>query len=126
MSKWHLFIAVAVIFNVLVGLGFVLASNYLFDYLNTEINYVGYTEQGLYVIPHTRFSGFQVEISSSIYEDGQVVNLGPLPRVIPNYPYILFWVSIIGNLVLIALVLVLHKTKRGTTTENKEEQTIKK
>ena len=111
MSKWQVFIAVAVIFNVLVGLGFVLASNYLLDYLNTEINDVGYTDQGFYVIPHTRFSGFQVEISSSIYENGQVVNLGPLPTVIPNYPHILFWASLVGNLVFIAVALVLHKTK---------------
>jgi uncharacterized membrane protein len=126
MSKWHVFIAVAVIFNVLVGLGFVLASNYLFDYLNTEINDVGYTDQGLYVIPHTRFSGFQVEISSGIYENGQVVSIGPLPTVITNYPYILFWSSIVGNFILIALVLVLHRTKLGTITENNEEQTIKR
>jgi uncharacterized membrane protein len=126
MSKWHVFIAAAVIFNVLVGLGFVLASNYLFDYLNTEINDVGYTDQGLYVIPHTRFSGFQVEISSGIYENGQVVSIGPLPTVITNYPYILFWSSIVGNFILIALVLVLHRTKLGTITENNEEQTIKR
>jgi hypothetical protein len=96
---------------VLLGVGFVLASNYLFDYLNTEIGDVGYTGQGLYVIPYIHFSGFQVEISHTYYENGQGVNLGPLPTVIPNYLYILFWVSMLGNLVLIALALVLRKTK---------------
>jgi len=72
---------------------------------------MGYTDQGLYVVPYVHFSGFQVNISHDIYENGQVVNLGPLPTVIPNYPYILFWVSIIGNLVFIAAAFFLHKDK---------------
>ncbi len=105
-----LFVALIVVFNVVLSVGFVLASDYLFDYLNSEVNDVGYTEQGFYVIPHIRFSGFQVEISHGIYENGQVVNLGPLPTVIPNYPYILSWVSMIGNIGLMALALVLQKT----------------
>jgi uncharacterized membrane protein len=95
---------------VLMGVGYVLASSTLYDYLETEMNELGYTEQGLYVIPHIHITGFQVEISHAYYENGQVVNLGPLPTVVPNYPYILFWVSMIGNLVFVALALVLHKT----------------
>jgi hypothetical protein len=118
MSKWHVFIALVVIFNVLLSVGFVLASNYLFDYLNTEIGDVVYTEQGLYVIPYIHFRGFQVEISHDYYENGQVVNLGPLPAVIPNYPYILFWVSMLGNLLFVALALVLHKRITGNTGKN--------
>ena len=97
---------------------FFLASNYLFEYFNTEIGDIGYTDQGLYVIPCIRFSGFQVEISHYIYGNGQVVNLGPLPTVIPNYPYILFWVSIVGNFVFIAVALVLLKTKFSSKTPN--------
>jgi hypothetical protein len=111
MSKWHVFIALVVIFNVAVSGGFILASNYLFDYLNTEMGDIGYTDQGLYSIPYIVFSGFQVQISHEMYENGQSVNLGPLPTVIPNYPYILFWVSTLGNLGLMALALILHKTK---------------
>jgi hypothetical protein len=113
MSKWHVLLAIAVIFNVVLSVGFVLASNYLFDYLNTEIGDVGYTDQGLYTIPYIHFSGFQVSISHDIYKNGQVVNLGTLPTVIPNYPYILFWVSILGNLGFIAVALFFYKTKTG-------------
>jgi hypothetical protein len=109
-------LAVAVIFNVVLSVGFVVASNYLFDYLNTEIGDVGYTDQGLYVVPYVHFSGFQVDISHDIYQNGQVVNLGTLPTVILNYPYILFWVAIIGNLVFVAVAFFLHKTKANTAT----------
>ena len=110
MSKWVVFFALALIFNVLMGVGYVVASGSLYDYLETEMNDVGYTDQGLYVIPYISITGFQVEISHTYYENGQVVNLGPLPAVIPNYPYLLFWVSMIGNLGFVALALVLHKT----------------
>jgi hypothetical protein len=111
MSKCYVLFALALIFNVLMGVGYVLASSNLYDYLEAEMNELGYTEQGLYVIPHILINGFQVEISHTYYENGQVVNLGPLPTVVPNYPYLLFWVSMIGNLVFVALALVLHKSK---------------
>ncbi|MEJ2363956.1 MAG: hypothetical protein P8017_04615 [Deltaproteobacteria bacterium] len=117
MTKWRTFLAVVVIFNVVLSVGFVLASNYLFDYLNTEIGDVGYTDQGLYVIPYIRFSGFQVNISHDIYENGQVVNLGTLSTVIPNYPYILFWASTLGNIILITTTLFLYKTKTSRTQQ---------
>ena len=105
------FFALALIFNVVMGVGYVVASGNLYDYLETEMNDVGYTEHGLYVISHIRITGFQVEISHAYYENGQVVNLSPLPTVVPNYPYLLFWVSMIGNLVFVALALVLNKTQ---------------
>jgi hypothetical protein len=109
MSKFRvfitLFVALIVVFNVVLSVGFVLASHYLFGYLNSEINSVSYNDQtGLYVIPYIHFSGFEVQVGGVIYEDGQVVNLGPLPDVILNYPYILFWVSVIGNIVLVGLM----------------------
>jgi len=106
-----LFVALIVAFNVVLSVSFVLASNYLFDYLNSEINDVSYNDQtGLYVIPYIHFSGFEVQISGTIYEDGYVVNLGPLPDVILNYPYILFWVSVIGNIVLVGfMALILYR-----------------
>ena len=111
VSKWYVLFGLALIFNVLMGVGYVVASGSLYDYLETGMNNVGYTEQGLYVIPHIRITGFQVEISHTYYDNGQVVNLGPLPSVVPNYPYLLFWVCVIGNLVFIALALILHKTQ---------------
>ena len=111
LSKWYVLFGLVLIFNVLLGVGYVVASGNLYDYLETEMSDVGYTEQGLYVIPYIRITGFQVEISHSYCENGQVVNLGPLPTVVPNYPYILFLVLMIGNLGFIALALVLHTTQ---------------
>ena len=107
------------------GVGYVVASGNLYDYLETEMNDVGYTEQGLYVIPHIRITGFQVEISHTYYENGQGVNLGPLPTVVPNYPYILFWMSMIGNLVIIGLALLIYEVNFGRLLKKMEKRISK-
>ena len=122
MSKWILFFVLALIFNVTMGVGYFLASNNLYDYLNTRMSDVRYTEQGLYVIPYTRITGLQVEVGLDVYENGQVVNLGTLLRVVPNYPYILFWVSMIGNFVIIVLALIVYEVNFGRLLKKMENK----
>jgi hypothetical protein len=96
MSKRHVLIALIILFNAIMVTGFILSNIYMWNFLKTEINdKTAYIEE----------IGFQVSISHPVYVNGTIVNLGPLPTVIPNYPFILFWVSTIGNVVFIALVL---------------------
>ena len=96
MSKRRVLIALIILFNAIMVTGFILSNIYMWNFLKTEINdKTAYIEE----------IGFQVSISHPVYVNGTIVNLGPLPTVIPNYPFILFWVSTIGNLVFIALVL---------------------
>jgi hypothetical protein len=113
MSKWIVFIVLALIFNVVMGVVFVLANNSLWDFIMTEIDHAPPPiDEGLYqVVPYIHISGFEVSLSHHIYINGTIGNLGPLPAVVPNYPYMLFWVCIIGNFIFVALALVLHKSK---------------
>ena len=121
MSKWIVFVALVLVFNVLVGVGFVLANNMLWDYLNTQINEVGGNKgEGNFVIPFILDSGLQVTVGHEFWSDnGTLVNLGPRPLGIPNYPYMLFWVSMLGNLVLIGVAFTLWKTDSGRRKETR-------
>ena len=50
------------------------------------------------------FDPFGIGVHHPNYINGTLMNLGPLPTVIINFPFILLWVSIIGNLILFILV----------------------
>ena len=111
MSKWVVLFALALIFNVIMGVSFVLANNSMWDFITSEIDYdPSQVADSNHLVPYIIISGFEVSVGHSIHSDG-AFNPGPLPTVIPNYPYILFWVLMIGNLVFAALALVLHKTQ---------------
>jgi hypothetical protein len=126
-SKWRVFVVLVVIFNVLVGVAFVSSNIYMWDYLNTQINEVGGNKgQGSFVIPYIEVSGLQVTVGHEFWSDnGTVVNLGPFPTGVPNYPFILFWVSMVGNLVFIAFAVVLHKTGLSTLLKKMENRISK-
>src|SRR4030042_7156085 len=100
-------VAYVAIFNVLMILAIIFANSYMWGYLNTEINEKsGNQGHGSYVIPYIIENGFQVIIGHEFWADnGTIVNLGPLPTGIPNYPFILSLISIMGNLALIVLVI---------------------
>jgi hypothetical protein len=115
MSKRRGLVALIILFNAIIVTGFILSNIYMWNFLKTEINEkASYNGQGLYAISCIEGIGFQVSISHPVYANGTIVNLGPLPTVIPNYPFILFWVSIIGNLVFIALVLRNKASKQSS------------
>lgn len=94
------------IFNVLIIVAFIFSNTYMWNYLYTEINELsGNKGQGNFVIPYILYmNGFEVTIGHDYWSDN-LVNMGPIPTGIPNYPFIIFWVSIVGNLGLMALVL---------------------
>jgi hypothetical protein len=123
-SKRRVFVVLIVIFNVLVGVAFVSSNIYMWNYLDTTINEVGGNKgQGNFVIPYIEVSGLQVTVGHEFWSDnGTLVNLGPLPKSVPNYPFILFWVGMVGNLVFIAFALVLYKTGLSTWLKNMENR----
>jgi hypothetical protein len=103
MSKWHVRIALVLIFNTLVIVGYILASIYVMNYFDTKLS----VERGYSVI----FGDlFHIEIVHPIISDGQIIYPPTAAGSgIWNYPFILFWVFAIGNLLLIAEALVYGK-----------------
>ena len=122
MSKWVVFFAVALIFNVVMGAGFVLANDSMWDFIISEIDYdPSQMAEDSHVVPYIIISGFEVSVGDEIYSNG-AFNLGPLPTVIPNYPYILFWVSMIGNLVIIGLAFLIYAANFGRLLKKMENR----
>ncbi len=109
MSKWIVFFALALIFNVTMGVSFVLANNSMWVSIIAEIDYdPSQVAEDSHVVPYIIISDFEVSVGQAIYSNG-AFNPGPLPTVVPNYPYMLFWVCMVGNLVLLVLALVLYE-----------------
>ena len=90
MSKRQV-IVVAAIFNVLMIVAFIFSNIYIWGYLN------GY-------LTRNEWSPLQIGIAHMTVIQGDAVPIGTFIPF-PNYPFILFWASTVGNLVLIALVL---------------------
>ncbi len=61
----------------------------LWDYLNKQINEVGGNKgEGNFVIPFILDSGLHVTVGHEFwFENGTLVNLGPLPIGVPNYSF---------------------------------------
>jgi hypothetical protein len=65
MSKRQAIVVCVVISNVLMIIGFVLSSIYMWNFLKTEINEgQSYNEQRFYVIPYIEDTGFQVQFKA--------------------------------------------------------------
>ena len=79
------------IFNILVSLVFIGSNLYLWNFLNGKISYNNWGPLQMGIVPKTIVSG-------------EVTTIG-LYSPIPNYPFILFWVAIIGNFVLAFLAI---------------------
>jgi hypothetical protein len=123
MFKWIAFIALVLVFNVIMGVGFVWANNLVWDFFKAELetNDTAHVslEGDLYeVVPIFWFSGSSISIGQTIIvNEGETIHGGPLPRTIPDYPYMLFWVLMFGNLMLMGVAFVLWKTDRGRSKE---------
>ncbi len=111
-------VAYVAIFNVLVIALYIFSTVYMWNSLRTIVdNGAGGSYEHGFVVPCVEESGLQVTISHVFYGisgNQTVVNLGPFPTPVPNYPFYVFWVAIIGNLVLMTLVL----RKRSKPSEN--------
>ena len=117
MSKKKV-VAYVAIFNVLVIALYVFSTVYMWDSLKTIVDTgAGGSYEHGFVVPFVEETGLQVTISHVFYGisgNQTIVNLGPLPTPVPNYPFIVFWISIVGNLVLMALIL--RKQKKQSTS----------
>jgi len=117
MSRKKLIVCFAA-FNVLVIVAYVFSTVYMWDSLKTIVDTgAGGSYEHGFVVPFVEETGLQVTISHVFYGisgNQTIVNLGPLPTPVPNYPFIVFWISIVGNLVLMALIL--RKQKKQSTS----------
>ena len=96
MSKWIVFIALVLVFNVVMGVGFVWASIDIINRINSG-DLTAVLGNLLYI-----------EIVHPVIIDGFLTYPPTSPsNVIPNYPFILFWLSMLGNLGFIAYAVVL-------------------
>ena len=89
------------LFNVLIGLLFIFSNIYLWGIFNSEVSYFTPTQVG---INQVSINPLQVTISHLYLSNGNI-NLGPLPTQVPNYPFILFWVALVGNICFVVLTL---------------------
>ena len=125
MSKWIMFFVLALVFNVAMSVSFVLTHDSMWASIIAEIDYdPSKVAEGSHVEPYIIISGFEVSVGHSIHSNG-VFNPGPLPTVVPNYPYMLFWVCIIGNFIIIVLALILYEVNSGRLLKKMENRISK-
>ncbi len=105
MSKRRIMVCVTVL-NVVMVVAFVLSNIYVWDYLNTEINLNSSHQSNTNtIVPQIQIDGFQITVSHAGWaNDGTMIPMAA-PISILNFPFSIFWITIIGNLILIALIL---------------------
>jgi hypothetical protein len=97
-------LAPMLIFNVLIGLFFIFSNIYIWGFINST--------NDLYHSTQVSIDPLQVSISHMVIQNG-LINLGTLPLTFPNFPFILFWVALVGNLCLFILALRSKETKQN-------------
>ncbi len=106
MFKRQMIMYVA-LFNVLMIVAFIFSNFIVWDYLNTEINLNSSHSPngGGAIVPSIGINGFTIQVGHAGWtKDGTMIPM-PAPTSILNYPFIVFWITLIGNLILIALIL---------------------
>lgn len=99
-------VAIASVFNILMIFAFVSSNIYIWNFLNTQINLQGgRQENGIYVIPFIQTNGLQITVGHDAWANDGVAVPTAIPLSVPNYPFMIFWTSILGNLILLALLL---------------------
>jgi hypothetical protein len=107
MSKRKLVVCVAV-FNALIIMAFIFSNIYIWDFINNLTSQARHDSSGV-VIPNIQINSLQVTGWIDAWtSEGFLVPTVP-PASVPNYPFIVFWVAIVGNLILIALILRKHE-----------------
>jgi hypothetical protein len=103
MSK---ILALMIIFNVLMIVAFIFSNIYIWGFLNTQINLnSSHQPNGNTIVPSIQINGLQVIVSHAGWtSDGIMIPMKP-PALVPNYPFILFWVAMIGNILFAVFIL---------------------
>ena len=107
MFKWHVFVAFVIVFNMLAGVGFTATSVDIINRINSgELSRVIGNLLWIEIVHPV------------VWDNGSIVYPPTSPaNVIPNYPFILFWVLMFGNLILMGVAFALWKTDRGRSKE---------
>ncbi len=99
------------VFNAVLVVAFIFSNIYYLDFLNTQINLqTTQYPRDVTIVPFIQINGLQVTVSHSGWTSTGAVVPTALPSSIPNYPFIIFWIAIAGNLILVALILRKQKT----------------
>jgi hypothetical protein len=108
MFKWHVFVAFVIVLNMLAGVGFTATSVDIINRINSG------------ELSRVIGSLLWIEIVHPIVLDDGTILLPPTSpaNVTPNYPFILFWVTMLGNLVFMsaASVLLLREKQAKQST----------
>lgn len=92
------------IFDLIVGLVFTASNWYIWSYFNDKLTV-------------NVWGPFQTLTILKVIAGGEAVTIGTFTPV-PNYPFILFWTALAGNLILFALALRSgKKTQEGTPSK---------
>ena len=87
----RLSLSMIILFDILVSVPFIGTNWWIWQYLNGKIT--------------ANFWGpFQIAIVPKTIVGGEVTTIGTYVPI-PNYPFILFWFALVGNLVLVVLAL---------------------
>ncbi len=108
MSKKKL-IGLAIIFNIIMLVAFIFSSIYIWNFIN-KITDLGYYGSNGVTIPTIWITALQITGGTIGWTSDGTRVPRPLPTVIPNYPFMLFWITLIGNLILIAFLI--QKSKK--------------
>ena len=98
----------AVFLNLVLTISFVLSSIYVDNFISTTS--VTYDGQGGYGIPNVAVNVFTISIGYNFYLNG-IPQGGPLPTTIPNFPFFIFWMFVVINLILVWAILRTTKQK---------------
>ncbi len=95
-----------IVFNVVMIVAFIFANIYIWDFLNKQINLnSSHQPDGNTVVPIIQIDGLQVTVDHVGWTSDGILIPMPLPPVVPNYPFILFWVAAIGNIFFAVVIL---------------------
>jgi hypothetical protein len=103
MPRREMIVCVAV-FNLLMVLAFIFSNMHIWDFINNLASQASHGSGGT-TIPIIEINGLQVTGGTVGWTSDGIQIPRPLPAVISNYPFYIFWVVIVGNLVLMALIL---------------------
>ena len=107
MSK---ILALMILFNVLMGIAFIFSNIYIWDFINNLTSKASHDSSGT-TIPIININSLQVTGGAVGWTSEGIQIPRPLPTIIPNYPFFIFWVAMIGNLVFAVLIM---KSKKAS------------
>jgi hypothetical protein len=110
MSK---ILVLMILFNALMIVAFAFSNICIWDFLNTQVNLKSsHQPNGNTIVPIIQINGLQVIVDHVGWTSDGVIMPMPLPASVPNYPFILFWAAITGNMLFAVWILRSKTPKR--------------